>query len=59
MWVAGDLGLDKPFLLLLRSFLSLHDDDDDDEDGNDDYECDDDSNDDEMVKMMQKYLLGQ
>ena len=55
--MAGDLGLDKPFLLLLRSFLSLHDDDDDDEDGND--ECDDDSNDDEMVKMMQKYLLGQ
>ena len=42
--MAGDLGLDKPFLLLLRSFLSLHDDDDDDEDGNDDYECDDDSN---------------
>ena len=57
--MAGDLGLDKPFLLLLRSFLSLHDDDDDDEDGNDDYECDDDSNDDEMVRMMQKYLLGQ
>ena len=57
--MAGDLGLDKPFLLLLRSFLSLHDDDDDVEDGNDDYECDDDSIDDEMVKMMQKYLLGQ
>ena len=33
--MAGDLGLDKPFFLLLRSFLSLHDDDEDDEDSDD------------------------
>ena len=56
--MAGDLGLDKPFLLLLRSVLSLHDDDDDDEGGDDDCECDDDSNDDKYGEDDAEIFVG-